>query len=65
MAFESFSKTAADWIRLRLALYGEKDAQALVLRCYRRSKADRINERTVLAAWSEQDKALDAALEGR
>lgn len=49
-------------IRLRLALYGPEDAQALMRRCYRRSKSDHINERTVWAAWQEQDDALDAAL---
>jgi len=61
--FESFSKSAADWIRLRLALYGPEDAQSLVRRCYRRSRADRINERTVLAAWQELDDALNAVIE--
>jgi hypothetical protein len=60
--FESFSRTASDWIRLRLALYGPEDAQALIRSCYRRSKSDRINERTVLAAWAELDAAKNAAL---
>lgn len=61
---ETFSRTAADLIRLRLALYGGKDAQALVLRCYKRQgrRRGKVTEPTVLACWQEQDDALDAAL---
>jgi len=63
MELETFSKTAADWIRLRRALYGPEEAKALMMRCYRRSKSGRINERTVLAAWQELDDALNAVIQ--
>jgi hypothetical protein len=62
-AFESFSVMASDWIRLRRALYGAEDAQALMLRCFRLSHSGRkVNERTVLRAWSEQDRSINKAL---
>lgn len=63
MPLESFSKNAADWIRLRLAFYGPDDAQALMLRCFRRSQSEHINERTVLAEWAVQDALIIAALD--
>lgn len=56
---ETFSNNAADLIRLRAWLYGWPDAKVLMIRCYRRSKASRINETTVLNQW----RALDAAME--
>jgi hypothetical protein len=60
---ESFSRNAADMIRLRRALYGPDDAKALMMRCFKRSpKAVKINETTVLNCWEEQDDAADAAL---
>jgi len=59
---DSFSKPAADVVRLRRALYGPEDAQALMLRCFKRSKATRVNETTVWHCWQDQDDALDAAL---
>jgi hypothetical protein len=62
VTFESFSRNAADLLRLRRALYGLEDAQALMLRCFRRSKASKISETTVLNCWSEQDETLDNAL---
>lgn len=63
MTLETFSRNAADLVRLRRALYGVEDTQALVLRCYARSKSEKINERTVLAVWDEMDKASHAALD--
>ena len=63
MKLENFSKTATGWIALRRALYGDKDAQALVLRCFRKHpKASRINEPMVLQCWQEQDDAVAEAL---
>lgn len=44
------------------SLYGPEDAQALMLRCFKRSKATRVNEVTVWNCWQDQDDALDAAL---
>ena len=61
-AMSSFSVNARDLIRLRRALYGPEDAQALKLRCFKASKASKINETTVQNAWQAQDDALDAAL---
>lgn len=58
---DSFSVNAADAIRLRRALYGPLDAQALILRCFKRSKAGKVNESTVWNCWQEQDDELDAA----
>lgn len=64
MHLESFSRNAADLIRLRRAIYGPEDAQALMMGCFRRSKAGRtINERTVLTVWSELDAEANAMLE--
>ena len=61
-ALTSFSVNARDWIRLRRALYGPEDAQALMLRCFKASKANKINETTVQNVWQAQDDALEAAL---
>lgn len=62
MNLETFSRNASDWIRLRRALYGAEDAQALMLRCFKSSKAGKVNETTVLNCWQAQDDELDAAL---
>ena len=56
----TFSKNAADLVRLRAWLYGWGDAQVLMMRCYRRSKATTVNERTVGNVWAELDAAMDA-----
>jgi hypothetical protein len=64
MTFETFTNVAADWIRLRLALYGPEDAQALMFRCFKRQRGRdaKVNERTVLACWQAQDDAVNEAL---
>jgi hypothetical protein len=61
LPLETFSRNAADLIRLRAAFYGPEDAKVLMMRCYRRSKATKINERTVLNAWAELDAAMEQA----
>lgn len=55
---ETFSRNAADLIRLRAWLYGWDDAKVLMMRCYRRSRAERVNEATVLRVWIELDEAM-------
>lgn len=64
MTLESFSKVAADWIRLRRALYGPEEAQQLMRRCFQRSRSEKINETTVLACWQEMDDEWNAAIKG-
>lgn len=65
MKLESFSRNAGDLIRLRAALYGPEQAQALMLRCFKRSRRGRkVNETTVLNCWSEMDEAIKKVLEG-
>lgn len=59
---ESFSANAADAVRLRRALYGREDAQALMMRCFKKSKAVKVNETTVWNCWQEQDDEQEAAM---
>lgn len=60
---EMFSKPAAGWIALRRALYGDQDAKALVLRCFKtHPKVAKVTEPMVLNCWQAQDDALNAAL---
>lgn len=61
MTLTAFSRTAADLVRLRAWLYGNGDAQVLMMRCFKRSRAERINERTVLNVWAEIDALKEAA----
>ena len=58
----SFSVNARDWLQLRRALYGIEDMQGLMLRCFKSSSANKVNETTVLNCWQQQDDVLDAAL---
>lgn len=50
---DHFSTVAADLIRLHLAFVGPEIGQRIMLRCFRRSKSDRINEATVIAVLQE------------
>lgn len=50
---EHFSQNAGDLLALQAAFLGTDWLKDALLRCFRRSRADKINERTVMAVLDE------------
>lgn len=58
MVMDTLSRNARDLVALRRWLYGDESAQRLMLGAYRRSKAAKVNEATILRVWVSMDEAL-------